>query len=303
MNINRRELLRSVTASSVVAASIALATEEAKGKDNASAPIPLHPDNKKPIPVAFLLSTGAQVIDYSGPWEVFQDVTNPKTKQNAFQLFTVAETKHPIKVSGGMKVVPEYDFHDAPLPKVLVIPAQEGESAAMVNWIRKCARQADVVMSVCTGAFLLAKTGLLDGKPATTIAGAYKMLEMTYPKIKVQREVRFVESGNLACSGGLSSGIDLALRVVVRYFGTDVADETASTMEYAGKGWLDPHETGDLYARIQKHRKPPFCPVCDASVDKTNSAQYKGQTYYFCGAMCKSHFLASPQKYLDAKGY
>ena len=263
---------------------------------------PLRPPDKGRIPVAILLSEDAQVIDYSGPWEVFQDVTNPKTSQDAFQLYTVAETKHPLKVSGGMKVLPDYDFRSAPLPKVLVIPAQNGESVATLNWIRKCAKHADVVMSVCAGAFLLAKTGLLDGKQATTIAGAYKMLEMSYPKVKVQRGVRFVESGNLACSGGLSAGIDLALRVVTRYFGPDVADETASTMEYMGKGWLDPHDTGDLYARIQKYRKPPFCPVCDVSVGKTITCQYKGQAYYFCAQSCKKAFLASPEKYLTVKG-
>lgn len=145
------------------------------------------------------------------------------------------------------------------------------------------------------------KQGWLDGRPATTIAGGYKMLELTYPKVKVERHVRFVESGNLACSGGLSSGIDLALRVVARYFGDDVADQTAATMEYASKGWRDPHDTSDIYERLQKYRKPPFCPVCDASVDKTLSWQYRGQTYYFCGPMCKTHFELSPEKYLDLK--
>ncbi len=243
------------------------------------------------------------MIDYAGPWEVFQDVVNPKTEQAAFQLYTVGETRPPITVSGGMKVLPSFDFGNAPLPKVLVIPAQQGESAATLNWIRRCAKQADVVMSVCTGAFLLAKTGLLDGRPATTIAGAYKMLEMTYPKVKVQRGVRFVESGNLACSAGLSAGIDLALRVVTRYFGPDVADETATMMEYAGKGWIDPRETSDIYSRIAKYRKPPFCPVCDASVGKSIAVSLKDQTFYFCSPGCKRAFLASPEKYLQATSF
>lgn len=264
---------------------------------------PLRPPVRGPIPVAILLSEGAQVIDYSGPWEVFQDVWNPKTQARAFQLYTVARSRRPLRVSGGMQVVPDHDFHAAPLPKVLVIPAQTDESDPTLAWIRKCARQADVVMSVCAGAFLLAKTGLLDGRPATTIAGGYKMLEVTYPRVKVQRGVRFVESGNLACSGGLSAGIDLALRVVARYYGNDIADKTAATMEYAGKGWLDPHDTGDLYARLLKYRKLPFCPVCDASVGKAIHAQYKDQMYYFCASECKSLFLASPEKYLSAKGF
>jgi YHS domain-containing protein/putative intracellular protease/amidase len=310
--MNRRELLTlagaaggSFLASTAANASENSLTGQAKPADIASE-FPTNrlkvPDNG-PIRVAFLLSSGAQMIDYAGPWEVFQDVENPKTQKDAFKLFTVAEQRKPIKVSGGMMVVPDFDFQSAPAPHVVVIPAQEGESQAALNWIRKCARHADVVMSVCAGAFLLAKTGLLDGKPATTIAGAYKMFQITYPKVKVQREVRFVESGNLACSGGLSSGIDLALRVVVRYFGTSVADETAATMEYAGKGWLNPAETSDIYARIQKYRKPPFCPVCDSPVGKSLSTQYKGQTYYFCGRDCLTHFRATPEKYLALKGY
>lgn len=264
---------------------------------------PLRPPTQGAIPVAFLLSEGAQVIDYCGPWEVFQDVTNPKTQESAFKLYTVAKSRKPLKVSGGMTVVPDHDFRTAPLPKVLVIPAQTDDSAAALAWIRQCARQADVVMSVCAGAFLLAKTGLLDGRPATTIAGAYKMLEIEHPKVKVQRGVRYVESGNVACSAGLSAGIDLALRVVSRYFGVDVADQTASTMEYAGKGWLDPRETSDIYVRLQKHRKPPFCPVCDASVGTAITATVDGKPYYFCSAGCKAMFVASPRKYLNAKGF
>src|SRR5579884_1243794 len=108
------------------------------------------------VPVAFLLSEGAQVIDFSGPWEVFQDVSVPGRTQDAFVPYTVAETTRPLLVSGGMRVEPQYDFAHAPAPKLVVVPAQSDPSTATIRWLNAVARSADVVMSVCTGAFVLA---------------------------------------------------------------------------------------------------------------------------------------------------
>ena len=88
----------------------------------------LHVPESGAIPVAFLLSTNAVVIDFAGPWEVFGEVLNRKTGQAAFKTYTVAETTAPLQVSGGMTIVPNFTFDNAPAPKVLVIPAQDGES-------------------------------------------------------------------------------------------------------------------------------------------------------------------------------
>src|SRR6266576_167727 len=128
------------------------------------------PDNGQ-IPVAFLISDGAVVIDFCGPWEVFQDAMIPSSKEMPFRLYTVAETKKPIRTSGGMQIVPDYAIQNAPAPKVIVIPAQSAPSPAVLEWLRKSSRTTDVTMSVCTGAFVLAKTGLLNGKSATTYHG------------------------------------------------------------------------------------------------------------------------------------
>jgi transcriptional regulator GlxA family with amidase domain len=106
--------------------------------------------------------------------------------------------------------------------------------------VRKSSKTTDVTMSVCTGAFVLAKTGLLNGKSATTYHAAFGRFGMTFPNIELKRGARFVEHGNLATAGGLSSGIDLALRVVERYYGRDVARKTAYNMEYQGEGWMNP---------------------------------------------------------------
>src|SRR6266513_5922574 len=126
-----------------------------------------------------------------------------------------------------MKILPDYTLENAPAPKVIVIPAQSEPSAAVLEWIRESTKNTDVTMSVCTGAFVLAKTGLLSSKSATTFHAAFNSFAMEFPNVQLKRGARFVENGNLASSGGLSSGIDLALRVVERYYGRDVAQKTA----------------------------------------------------------------------------
>jgi putative intracellular protease/amidase/YHS domain-containing protein len=195
----------------------------------------LTPPPSGPIPVAFLLSPGATMIDFAGPWEVFQDVGVPG-REEPFRLFTVSETKEPIVASGGMRIVPDHTFADAPAPRVIVVPAQRG-SAAGVEWLRQASRGADITMSVCTGAFQLARAGLLDGRKATTHHEFYNQLARSHPAIDVQRDLRWVESRRVATAGGLTSGIDLALRVVARYFGEEIAEKTAVYMEHASPGW------------------------------------------------------------------
>src|SRR5208337_3238346 len=142
----------------------------------ADRPNPLQPPAKGAIPVAFVVSHGAVVIDFAGPWEVFQDVHSAEGV-GFFHLYTVAETTKPVTASAGLKIVPDYSLQTVPTPKVIVIPAQGGESPAMLEWIRQSSKTADVTMSVCTGAYLLAKTGLLKGKSATTHHGAYADFE------------------------------------------------------------------------------------------------------------------------------
>ena len=263
----------------------------------------LKPPDKDPIPVAFLISDGAVVIDFCGPWEVFQDVMIPGRDEMAFRLYTVAETKKPIRTSGGMQIVPDYTIADAPAPKVIVIPAQSDPSPAVVEWIKKSSQTTDVTMSVCTGAFVLAKTGLLDRKSATTYHGAFGRFAMKFPNIELKRGARFVENGNLATAGGLSSGIDLALRVVERYFGRDAAQKTAYNMEYQGQGWTNP-DSNQLYATaLVSTAEHPLCPVCGMDVDpkKSPKSVYKGTTYYFCSDSDKETFDAAPDKFVTTE--
>jgi transcriptional regulator GlxA family with amidase domain len=202
----------------------------------------LTPPASGDIPVAVAISAGATVIDFAGPWEVFQDVMVPERggsheNQMPFRLYTVAETRDAITASAGLKIVPDHTFATAPQPRVIVVPAQRG-SKALHAWLREASAKADLTMSVCTGAFQLAKAGLLDGKDATTHHDFTEDLASEFPKVRVQKGLRFVEGPLIATAGGLTSGIDLALRVVDRYFGREVAERTAFYMEYQSKGWM-----------------------------------------------------------------
>jgi putative intracellular protease/amidase len=203
----------------------------------------LAPPTSGKIQVAVAISDGAVMIDFAGPWEVFSDVMMHTKGQahdqlHPFHLYTVAESAKPIRTFGGMQIVPDYTFENAPKPNIVIVPAQNNDSPKMMAWIRKMSQQTDVVMSVCTGALLLAQSGVLDGKSATTHHEAYATMQHAYPKISVQKRMRYVQSDPVIfTSGGLSSGIDLALHVVELYYGREVTEETVQHLEYEGRGW------------------------------------------------------------------
>jgi transcriptional regulator GlxA family with amidase domain len=188
-------------------------------------------EESKPMKVAFVLTEGANVIDMAGPWEVFQDTM--MGDQMAFQLFTVGESKSPVTMTGGLRVVPNHTFADAPHPDIVVIGAQRGASA-LPEWLRTRAKDSRVVMSVCTGAFKLADAGLLDGKKATTHHEFWDPFAKKFPQVQLERGSRFVQSDEIIyTAGGLTSGIDLALHIVEKFYGREVAKRTAAYMEYS----------------------------------------------------------------------
>jgi transcriptional regulator GlxA family with amidase domain len=190
------------------------------------------------VRVAFLLGPDTNVIDTAGPWEVFQDTMIMKsgTHTNPFELVTVGPSRDPLTMTAGLVVTPGFTFDDAPAVNVVVIPAQRAGDAARA-WLRERAAHADMVMSVCTGAYQLARTGLLDGLAATTHHDFWDDFEHEFPRIRLQRGPRFVDNGRIATSGGLTSGIDLALHVVSRYFDSDTARATARYLEHDSPRW------------------------------------------------------------------
>jgi transcriptional regulator GlxA family with amidase domain len=210
-----------------------------------SKPKPLKAPANGTINVAFVVSDSANMMDFAGPWEVFQDVmigVEHGDHQMPFRLYTVSDTKEPVRMTGGARLVPDYTFADAPQPQVVVVGAQRSRSKELMVWLKKQEQAADVVMSVCTGAFVLGQAGLLDGKEATTHHQFLDSFAERFPKVKLVRNVRYVENEKVSTAGGLTSGIDLALHVVERYFGREQAKKTAAYMEHESKRWL-PEQT------------------------------------------------------------
>lgn len=201
--------------------------------DGAASPLP----KRERIRVAFMLGDNANVIDTAGPWEVFQDVMlNDGGHRHPFELYTVAPEAGLLRMTGGLQVQPHYGIGDAPQPHVIVVPAHRSTDASRA-WLAAASVATDVTMSVCTGAFQLARAGLLKGIPATTHHQFFESFANEFPDIELRRGLRFVDSGRIATAGGLTSGIDMALHVVARYFGTEVAAATASYMEYTSDAW------------------------------------------------------------------
>jgi transcriptional regulator GlxA family with amidase domain len=249
--MRRREFLGGATAfgaaagiSALVPARAALAREPERtaGGDSATPLRKIVPPPTGYIYVAFVISADTALIDFAGPWEVFADAKvdgrgGERDETHPFWCMSVSDKIELIEAGGGLKVLPDFTFESAPTPHVVVIPAQRGRSDAMLEWIRANVPRADVTMSVCTGAFVLGKAGLLDGLLTTTHHNYQDKFAALYPKANLKRGVRFVENDRISSAGGLSSGIDLALHVVERYFGREVAQQTADYMEYQGLGW------------------------------------------------------------------
>jgi transcriptional regulator GlxA family with amidase domain len=193
------------------------------------------------IRVAFMLGEGANVIDTAGPWEVFQDVMldGPGGHAHPFELYTVAPAEGILRMTGGLKVQPDYTIQNAPAPHVIVVPAHRSTDGSR-EWLRRTSEGTDVTMSVCTGAFQLGRVGLLKGIPAATHHDFWDAFAKEFPDVELRRGLRFVDSGRIATAGGLTSGIDLALHIVQRYFGEAAAARTAAYMEYSSDQWRVP---------------------------------------------------------------
>ena len=210
----------------------------------------LKPPATGKINVAFLISGGANVMDIAGPWEVFSDAmltTKGKPWHESdgddmvmpFHVYTVSDSLKPVDASG-LNIVPNYSFDNAPKPQIIVIAAQGGRTAAQKAWLLANSADADVTMSVCTGASVLAAYGLLDGQTATTHHAYQQTMQKQYPAVHFVSGTRFVENGKIATAGGLTSGVDLALHIVARYYGSEVARAAAHFLEYHSELWKNP---------------------------------------------------------------
>lgn len=191
--------------------------------------------------VGILLFDDVEVLDFAGPFEVFS-VAGRRDGLELFRVLTVAEAPRPILTRGGLSVNPHHDLEDAPPLDLLVVPGgfgtrREMHNERLVAWVRERVAGAEATLSVCTGALILGRAGLLDGKDVTTHHGALDLLRETAPAARVHPDRRVLDNGALVVAAGISAGIDAALHLVGRLHGVQVARETARYMEY---DWREP---------------------------------------------------------------
>lgn len=188
--------------------------------------------------VAIVVWDGAEVLDWAGPSEVFESAGHfaQNGDERAFNVYTVSKTTDPIVSQRFIRVLPQYSITDAPRPDIIVLPGggvgSVRKDPEFLAWVKRAASEAEVALSVCTGAFILGDAGLLDGQSATTWYGALNGFEEAFPNTRVLRGPRFVDNNHVVTTAGVSAGIDGALHVVARLLGRYVADRTAQYMEY-----------------------------------------------------------------------
>ena len=191
-----------------------------------------------------LIYDNVEALDFTGPFEVFSVVRHDAapliTDPCAVRILLVAETTEPVTAMGGMRAVPDYDFATCPPLDVLIVPGGPGErkepdTPATLEFIRARARETKITASVCTGAFLLGKAGLLDDRRATTHFMSIMRMREMFPGVEVLQEVRYVDEGGVITSAGISAGIDMTLHILKRLLGEDAARAAARVMEYSVK--------------------------------------------------------------------
>ena len=188
--------------------------------------------------VAVLIFPGVELLDFAGPFEVFSAARlSADSRERLIEVFTVAETHDPIKCNNPLTVLPDYTLAECPAADILVVPGGMGTRTAidrpeLIGWIAARAQQVELMTSVCTGSFLLAKAGLLRGKAATTHWASIDRMRNDFPDVDVREQSRWVDAGDVVSSSGVSAGIDMALYVLQRLYGVDVATATARGIEY-----------------------------------------------------------------------
>ena len=192
--------------------------------------------------VGILIFDDIEILDFTGPYEVLSATRLNESKRredsSPFEVITVAEKQDVIRAQGGLKVIPDYSFANCPPLDVLVVPGgwgtrREINNKELTDWINKKGDEVELITSVCTGAVLLGKAGLLKGHKATTHWKAITWMRELFPEIEVIENEHVVKDGVVFTSAGISAGIDMALHIVAHYFGDEVCEATAKHMEYS----------------------------------------------------------------------
>jgi transcriptional regulator GlxA family with amidase domain/YHS domain-containing protein len=285
---------------------------------------------EKPLKVAIFIYEGAEMLDFVGPTEVFGNAVG-------FEVFTVAISKDivspfPQKM---LKITPNYSIDDCPKPDILVLPGGTTtslmlENQKLIDWIKEVDKTSTLTMSVCTGAALLSKAGILDNKKATTHWGAISNLQQLTPKAEILKDTRFVYDGKLLTTAGVSAGIDGALFAVKKLKGEAEAHRVATIMEYdywkpdmglvVGEGNKAYSESKKIQQKIKKMptkmgvlkkkiadkqvvsqvlKEDGKDPICGMPIPKgaKDVSVYKGKQVGFCSVVCKEMFDKNPAKF------
>ncbi len=178
--------------------------------------------------IAFYLQDGVEILDFAGPMEVFDYA--------GFEIFTVSKNKKPIKSQGILKIIPDYSIDNAPEAEIMAFFGGNAQNAwkekSVINWITSRIDKTEYFFSVCTGAFILGKSGILEGQTATTYHLSIQSLQEMLPNTKVLADVRYVDNGKVITTAGISAGIDGALHLVEKLQGSGEATRVAKLMEY-----------------------------------------------------------------------
>lgn len=193
------------------------------------------------IQVGIYVFDEVEVLDFAGPYEVFTTAARVHARSHPgdaplFRVFTVGARKATVRARAGLKIDPDFDFDDHPPIDCLIIPGgvvtAESDKAPVMRWIDSRAEAARITASVCTGVFLLARTGRLNGRNVTTHWEDAQDLHAMYPQLHVKTGVRWVDEGSLVTSAGISAGIDMSLHLVERLEGRALAERTALQLEF-----------------------------------------------------------------------
>lgn len=186
--------------------------------------------------VGIFLFNEVEVLDFAGPFEVFS-VTEADEKK-PFTVYTVSQNGEMITARNGLKVKPDYSIEDLPPVDILIIPGGKGvrenevKNDIIINWVRQQMKEVKLMTSICTGALLLAKAGLLENLKATTHCASIQTFKKDFPNVEVMENVKFVDEGHIITSAGISAGINMSFYIVKNLLGVEVAEETAKSMEY-----------------------------------------------------------------------
>ncbi|MGK8828949.1 DJ-1/PfpI family protein [Bacillus paranthracis] len=186
--------------------------------------------------VGIFLFNEVEVLDFAGPFEVFS-ITKVH-EEKPFTVYTVSQNGEMITARNELKVKPDYSIEDLPPVDILIIPGGKGarenevKNDIVINWVRQQMKEVKLMTSVCTGALLLAKAGLLEGLKATTHWASIQTFKKDFPNVEVMENVKFVDEGHIITSAGISAGINMSFHIVKNLLGVEIAEETAKNMEY-----------------------------------------------------------------------